>query len=252
MPLKKSLRSLNNVFTKLEKAQNTWDFTDFLKYRAKFEETINDVIEGWDDELSQLESNLSEKRQILQQPAYGEELKDALLAKDLPLEGDFPNYQLGPFELKLDKEIPLITFKFGRRTEKIRFFATDAVAEKISSQYKRIVNRPFNAGRFAKELRAAYEVANRLSFQNRNIQWGNVVSLKKVYDLLTLRGTTRREYPEPHYIYDLSRFRQSEMHFDNYRFELGTSRDVGRTYLLIDPDTRREIRISSLSIYEEV
>ena len=151
----------------------------------------------------------------------------------------------------MDTEIPLITFRFGRRAERIHFLATDAVAEKISSRYKSIVNRPFNAGRFAKELRAAYEVANRLSFQNRNVQWGNVVSLKELYKLLTLRGGSRREYPEPHYIYDLSRFRQSEMHFDNYRFELGTSREVGRTYLLIDPDTRREIRVSSLSIYTE-
>lgn len=251
MPLKRSLRSLNTTFTKLEKAQNTWDFTDFPRYRTKFEEIINDVIEGWEDELSQLESNLSEKQQTLQQPAYREELKDALLAKDLPLEGDFPNYQLGPFELKVDTENPLITFKFGRRAEKIRFLYPDAVAEKISSRYKIIVNRPFNAGRFAKELRAAYEVANRLSFQNRNVQWGKVVSLKTVYRLLTLRSGSRREYPEPHYIYDLSRFRQSEMHFDNYRFELGTSRDVGRTYLLIDLATRREIRVSSLSIYKE-
>ena len=252
MPLKKSLRSLNTVFTKLEKAQNTWDFTDFPKYRTKFKEIINEIIGGWEDELYKLDSNLSEKQQTLQQPAYREELEGALRAKNSLLEGDFPNYQLGPFELKVDIEIPLITFKFGRRAEKISFLNPNAVAEKINSRYKSIVNRPFNAGRFAKELQTAYDVANRLSFQNRNVQWGKVVSLKEVYRLLTLRIGSRREYPEPHYIYDLSRFRQSEMYFDNLRFELGASRDVGKTYLLIDPDTKREIRVSSLSIYKEV
>ena len=153
--------------------------------------------------------------------------------------------------MKVDIEIPLIIFKFGRKAEKICFLEPQTVAEKISSQYNSIVNRPFNADRFAKELRAAYEVANKLSSQNRNVQWRNVVSLKEIYRLLTLRSVSRREYPEPHYIYDLNRFRQSEMYFDNYRFELGTSRDVGSTYLLIDTDTRREIRVSSLSINKE-
>jgi len=78
-----------------------------------------------------------------------------------------------------------------------------------------------------------------------------VVLLKELYKLLTLRAMSRREYPENQYIYDLSRFRQSEMRFNGYRFELGPSREVGRTYLLIDPDSKREVRVSSLIIYKE-
>ena len=208
-------------------------------------------MESWKDGLFQLESNLSEKQQTLKKPAYSEELEGALRAKNLRLEGDFPNYKLGPFELKVDIENPLITFKFGRKVDKIYSLAPNTVAERICSRYKSITDRHFNESQFAKDLRQAYEAANRLSYQNRNVQWGYVVSLKEMYRLLTLRSVSRREYPEPHYIYDLSRFRQSGMYFDNYRFELGTSREVGRTYLLIDPDTRREIRVSSLSIYKE-
>jgi len=43
MPLNKSLRSLNTVFTKLEEGTKTWDFTDFPRYRTKFKEIINEV-----------------------------------------------------------------------------------------------------------------------------------------------------------------------------------------------------------------
>lgn len=251
MELKRTLRSLVSLIRKLEKAQNTWDFTDFAKNRTKFEERIKDVFEIWESELSRLEGNLSEKQQILQQPEYREELISALQAKDLPLEGDFPDFQLGPFRLKIETENKQIIFKFGRRTEKIRFLEPGVVADRISSRYNSILRRRFNANRFAQQLIVAYKVANRLSFQERNVQWGRVVPLKELYTLLTLRNESRREYPESYYIYDLSRFRQSEMRFNNYRFELGFSREVGRTYLLIDPDTRREIRVSSLSIYRE-
>ena len=91
MPLNKSLRSLNTVFTKLEEGTKTWDFTDFPRYRTKFKEIINEIIGGWEDELNQLDSTLSEKQQTLQQPAYRDELEGALRTKNLPLEGDFPN-----------------------------------------------------------------------------------------------------------------------------------------------------------------
>ena len=251
MTLKKNLVSLNNVFKKLEKAQNTWDFTGFPKHRAKFGELIGDVIENQEDELSQMESDLSLRKQVIHQPEYVEQFREALQAKDLPIEGEFPKYQLGPFELNVDTEIPLITLIFGRKSEKIPFLEPNVVAEKVSSRYKSIVNRTFNAARFAKELRIAYEVANRLSFLKKDISWGTVVSLKEVYRLLTLRSGSKREYPEPHYIYDLSRFRHSEMNFDNFRFSLGTSHEARSAYLLIDPDTRREIRVSSLSIYKD-
>ncbi|RLC36065.1 hypothetical protein DRH29_05280, partial [candidate division Kazan bacterium] len=217
-----------------------------------FESAIAALNDTWRKEIDRSEDELSSKRRMLQQPDYHDELVNALRSHDLPIEGDSPNYKIGPFELRVDTDTPLISFKYGRRAERIRFFEPGRVGIKISAIYKRIVNRHFNADSFARDLRTAYEVVNRLNSHERSVNWGRPVLLKEVYKVLTLRSGCRRDYTEVYFIYDLSKFRTSAMRFADYRFELGTSRDVRRTYLLVDPETHREIRVSSLTIHREV
>ncbi|MCD6578753.1 hypothetical protein J7L48_04710 [bacterium] len=249
--MKEYLKNCSRFFNGLQKAQKNWNIADFHKYRDKLENISKEMPRRTRDYLDQSDNNMAGNQKSFESASYQEDLEEAMRLKELPFEGEFPNYAIGPFKLEVAIPKHIITFKFGRKLKRLNFLEPNAVANAISSDYRKIVKRPFNADRFAKDLLEAYEVANRLIHRDKIVQWGNVVSLKELYRLLTLRAASRREYSENQYIYDLSLFRQSNMRFNGHCFELGTSREVGRTYLLIDPDSKREVRVSSLTIYKE-
>ncbi len=252
MTFKEILRSLNKTFKSLEKAENKWNFNDYDKYSDNLRKIGQDLLQTLEIYLSQLENDMKNNRKQVEGELYQTNLKDSISEK-LPIEikGSFPNYTIGPFKLVIDVPQNVITFRFSRKAKKIAFFEPKSVAKTIGMHYQKIVKRSFNAKRFAKDLRTAYTYCNRLAFQKKEVTLGHGVSLKEVYKLLTLSRMSKSEYPEEQYIYDLSKFRQSELCFDGYRFELGPSREIRNTYLLIDPDTNREIRVGSLIVYKE-
>lgn len=249
--MKEYLRNCSRFFNGLQKAQENWNITDFHKYRDKLENISQEMPQRIRDYLNQSDNNMADNRKAFESASYQEDLEKAMRLKELPFEGEFPNYAIGPFKLEIATPKYEIMLKFGRKTKRFNFLEPNEVANTVSSYYRKIVKRSFNADRFAKDLLKAYEVANRLIHRDKIVKWGNAVSLKELYKLLSLRAMSRREYPENQYIYDLSLFRRSDMRFNGHHFELGTSREIGRTYLLTDLDSKREVRVSSLIIYEE-
>lgn len=245
--MKEYLKILSRVFNGLQKAHKDWNFTDFDKYRDKLENISKEMPQKAKEYLVKSESDMKDNKKILESESYQADLEEAMRLKELPFEGQFPSYTVGPFKLEVNISKLEVIFKFGRKVKRFNFLKPDTVVDTVNLYYRKIVKRPFNIDRFSKNLLKAYQ----FFVNTKTVKWGNAVSLKELYNLLTLRAESRREYPENQYIYDLSLFRQSKMRFNNYRFELGTSREVGRTYLLIEPDSKREGRFSSLTIYKE-
>lgn len=137
----------------------------------------------------------------------------------------------------------------GRSTEKTGVFEPAALAAWVKSHYDKIARRSFNARRFFRELRAAYEVANRLQYGK--LLWGKAVSLKKIYELLTLRSETRGEYLEAHFVYDLARLRDEGLTYDSDSLEFGNTRNPKSSYLIPHLCSGREEQFSTLTIHRK-
>ena len=249
MELKKWVSSLSRTLAGLEKARDDWDFAAFQKFATALRENMRQISGCWEAEISRLEKELSERREHIRTPEYQGQLEDALRGANLPLKGEFPKYDVGPFRLVLDIKALSARLVFARRTEKTSGLAPAAIAKWVEKRYRNRVGRPFNANQFADDLLAAYEVANQLAFNRQKVWWGQPIPLRKLYKLLTLRRSGRTEYPEAHFIFDLTRFRKTDLVFNGRRFGFGTSRDVGQTFLLRDENGREE-RLSSLTIYD--
>jgi len=251
MSFKEYVEILGRVFNGLQKAQKDWNITDFHKYRDGLKDISQRLPQISRDYLSQSDIDMEANQKVFESASYQDVLEEAMRLKELPFEGKFPNYTIGPFKLEVATSKRVIIFRFGRKAKKLNSLEPNVIARTISSYYQKITRRPFSADRFAIDLTAAYEVANRLIYRDQIVHWGNAVLLKELHRLLTLRAISKREYSENQYIYDLSLFRHSEMNFNGYHFELGTSKEVGRTYLLINPDSKIEAHVSSLTIYRE-
>ncbi|MEN9240359.1 MAG: hypothetical protein Q6J68_06330, partial [Thermostichales cyanobacterium SZTDM-1c_bins_54] len=103
--------------------------------------------------------------------------------------------------------------------------------------------------RFCQELLSAYGLLNRLNNQSTDVKWGQSVSLKAIYELLTLRTVTRQDYSLVLFSYDLSQLRQQEqIRYQSYQLELAALRDPGANLVLINRQGQEE-RVGSLTIY---
>ncbi|MCG2790392.1 MAG: hypothetical protein L6305_01415, partial [Actinomycetia bacterium] len=68
----------------------------------------------------------------------------------------------------------------------------------------------------------AYQIINKLTFRNKDAIWGKAVKLIEIYNLMTLRRTTKQEYPKQFYQYELGLLKENlNLSFNGYRFEFG-------------------------------
>lgn len=119
----------------------------------------------------------------------------------------------------------------------------------VSGQYRRVIDSKFDAARFCRELISTYEMLNRLMLQKEEVVWGQSVPLKDIYRLLTMKQSTKQDYPEPLFIYDLARLKeQTEIRYDRYQFELEPSRNQASSFLLVNSQGQ-ESRVSTLAIH---
>jgi len=241
------LKKLAAVSKSVRKDLEVWNLYDIEKQNRKIQECIQQ-LHGQSDNLN---NQIQEVRKRLYQPKYAVDLENAMREKKLPIQGEFPSYTLGSCQLEFRKSTETMTLRYGDDVHEFPILEPTTIADEIRSFYDGIVNKPFNARYFAQDLLSAYEMANQAIYRKGKIQWGRVVSLKKIYHLLTIRRSSRKEYPEPQFVYELSRFRQSEMILNNYLFELSPPRDVSTAYVLQDLETGREVRVSGLTIYEK-
>jgi len=245
--LESPVRQLRKNLAGLKKAFDEWDFAGFRKFVTAFRESMRQIAECGPTELERLEQEIEEKQRRLETASFREDLERALREAKLPLQGEFPKYDIPPFRMEVDIATRSIRLVFGRRSKRSNSFAPDSLAKWVQKRYQAVVKRSFDANQFADELLAAYEVASELAY--RKVLWDRAVPLQRLYELLTLRGDSRTEYPLAYFAFDLARFRRSDMVFNGRRFEFGYSRDVGHTILVPDQDGRED-RLSSLTIYD--
>lgn len=236
---------------KLKKAGENWDFKSFEQNRTTLIEEM-ERLQKWQELVEDVGSHLRERKVTLSLETYRQELESALKEAELPLKGNFPHYSIIPFELELVLEEEIVFLRLGRKIEKTGFFEPHALSEWVKKRYTAIVKSSFNAKSFFRDLRAAYEIGNRLTYGTlggTKVLWGRAVDLKQIYRLLTLRQENRREYSQARFVYDLARLRAQGLIYDEYRVEFGYTKTAGGSFLIPNLATFEEERFSTVTIY---
>ena len=251
--LSNCIRRVSRTLTKLEKASSTWDFKSFDRICTAFEDEMSKLATSWQSSLSPTKKEVQNQRRGLVTPSYREKLEQAFGKASLPLQGEYPRYDLIPFSLQVDIENEVVCLKCGRRVERTTSLAPEAIVGWVQKRYKGMVGRRFNSKGFFKDVLCAYRIANRLAYSKGKgqEQWGRPVPLQQLYELLTLRGEGRSDYPKEHFVYDLTRLREAGLTFDPYKLEFGFTRDQPRAFIIRDLETGREDRFGSLTVHRK-
>jgi len=254
MELKKHITRAGRTITEIEKARKEWDFYTFDRLSGGLPDEISHLPEVCTREMESIRHEMERLRGELRDDGYREKLETALAAAGLSYEGTFPNYQIAPFKLNLDLSMGQVRLEFSRKRETKYKLEPSAVAQWVKKRHTALLKRPFQSKRFFENLLSAYKVANRLAYgrDKEEVLWGKPVQLAQLFELLTLRRETRKEYPKEYFIYDIARLRKEGLEQDGHRVEFGPSREAGRTFLVPSlGQTGNEERFSSLIIYKE-
>lgn len=244
-----TVNSLNKCWHVLRQTEATWNLKSAQQNIDKLRPVIESLARQWqaaDDQLLELSSSIKKQLGAL---AFAENLERELKASGVQFSGDFPQYFLPPFKLVIAVDNLEARLSLGRKIERTSELNPRQLAGWVAARYKKVLSRKFNAQAFMKDLLEAYRIANRLNFREKELAWGRAVPIMDIYDMMTVRQSSRQEYPRQFFVYDLGLLKESSyLELDGYRFELGFARNQSRAIVVVDSNGR-ESRISSLTVY---
>ncbi len=245
------LKQLTSRWANLKKARVDLNFKTVDQALEGVDENIKQLAISWDEHQTTIENTIQVERDFVLSTAYAPQIEKALKEAEVPIKGEFPNYEFPPFKLTFFCDSDYVKLAMGRRTQQSKALAPTAISAWVSKEYQRVVNSKFNAERFCQELLSAYEMLNRLNLKQDSVVWGHPITLKEIYKLLTLKQTAKQDYPEALFTYDLARLKeQFDISCDGYRFELVPSRNQSSGLLLVS-SKGQDSRVSSLIIYDK-
>ena len=245
------LKQLTRRWGSIKKAKQDLDFKTVVQALDGVDEDIRQLETGWGEHHTVIKEAIQVDREFVLSDAYPLEIEKAMNNAEIPIKGEFPNYEFPPFKLIFSLNNGYVRLSMGRRSLQSKTFAPSTLAAWVAREYQKVVNSKFNAEHFCHELLVAYEMLNQLNLKSDGVVWGHPIALKEIYKLLTLKQSVKQDYPEVIFAYDLARLKeQFEISYDSRRFELVPSRNQSSGLLLVS-SKGQESRVSSLIIYDK-
>lgn len=246
-----ALKQLTSRWANLKKARIDLNFKTVAQALEGVDENIQQLAVNWDECQTVIENAIQSDREFVLSKDYAPQVEKALQDAEVPIKGEFPNYEFPPFKLTFFCDSNYAKLAMGRKTQQYKALAPTAIASWVSKEYQKVINSKFNAERFCQELLSAYEMLNVLTLKKDAVVWGHPITLKEIYKLLTLKQTAKQDYPEALFTYDLARLKeQFDVNYNGYQFELVPSRNQSSGLLLVS-SKGQDSRVSNLIIYDK-
>lgn len=198
-------KKIAKMMAALERAISTVDLKGFEKIAPALETELQNAIAA----LPEARDKYKSLQTWIKSSEYPVALEQKMAEAQLKWEGSFPVYQIHPFKLELDVEGGSASLTFNRKTDKTPALDPSALTQWVAQKRKKLMETPFHSEKFCDSLLEAYKIANRLMFTEKKARWGKGVSLKRIYELLTIRPQGKKDYPKELFVYDLSRWKES-------------------------------------------
>jgi len=245
-----SIKEICKICGIIKKAIPFWDFNTLKTSIDNFDKNLITAGKEWEILKNTIIENIDNNSKKVGDKEYITDLNTSLKEQGLPLTGEFPEYLIPPFKLVINKEDLEIKLFFGRKSEKTTIMKPKEIAIWVFDKYKKITNKKFDTSGFMEELIEAYKRVNQITYREKEVLWGKAVKLLDIYDTLTIKRSTKLDYPKQLYMYDLAQLKEnSEMVCKEYKFEMGFARDQKNAIVIVD-SRGEESRVSSLTIYK--
>lgn len=244
-----AVSTLNKNWHSLRQTDKNWNMKSAQNNIDKLVPLFSDLQAQWQETSQRLADQIDTIKTHMHTTAYVDELETEMKATGIQFSGDYPQYFLPPFKLVVAVDSLEARLSLGRKNERTSELNPRQLAAWVAVRYKKVLSRRFNAAAFMKDLLEAYKFASRLNYREKEVVWGRAVPIMDIYEMLTIRQTSRQDYPRQFFTFDLGLLKEAaSLELDAYRFELGFPRNQSRAIVVVD-SSGRESRISSLTIY---
>lgn len=245
----KDLEKLHKLYVNLQAADKKHNFIlaasslqEFYGIQEDFWSKLNVYLGSIEQDMEDLKNNYADNLK------YSDYITSQLMAKDIPTERDGNNILVGPIEVSVHVDEYYLLLSIGRKKQRISDLEPMTVVRLIEGLYRKL-NRSFNSKLFFRQLLKAYDYLNTIKYSTKDVKYGFNISLKSVFDLFAL-SPMATGYKIDNFLWDLGRLISTGTVYDNYRLELGYTRDVGKMYL-IKALNGEERKASTLIIHKE-
>jgi hypothetical protein len=214
---------------------------DIMDLQEDFWDRISAYLENANPEIAALKEKYQDNQQ------YAEFLLPLLIAKNIPAELSDSTIMIGPMDIAIRVEEHYLQISLGRKKQVLSNLEPNIVVKYIENTYKKL-NSSFSANSFFKRLLRAYDFANTRMYFSKEVKYGYSVALKDVFELFTL-SPAASDYKIENFLWDIGRLCAAP-DIENYRFELGYSRDVHKMYI-IKTANGETLKASTLTIHKE-
>ena len=158
---------------------------------------------------------------------------EALAEEELPVEANYPVYEIFPFKVRVVPEQGLVKIN-----DKIkRTLRPKALARYLKQEIRRLNSLPFNGPRFLHALARAYDTKIHILTVTHKIELNEQeVLLKEIYNLLTPLPHQKKEYPLQMFAFDLHRLLKDNCTLtgDGRRLWIGNVRKNQQAMLILN------------------
>ena len=240
--LEKDIECLHVYRAKMRDAQKHWNIKQYEDARKEFDKALGKIAENQQLLADTEDKWLSDIQQQLQSSDYPQQIEKFLEENQISFSGRFPDYHIPPFKLSFDLSKNLVKLIMGRKPLQTHSLEPQQLVNWIVQHYRSVLSSRFASEQFCKEILSAYKY---LSQSN----WRRQISVKDIYQLLTIKKTTKQDYPESNFMFDLARLLQNPtIENEDCYFEFTAHKESKNNYFLTDPQGR-EKTIGLVSIY---
>jgi len=235
-------RLVKNI-AKLQKSSQDLNLKGYIESYSSFDGDLQTILELWNGHDESGHDLVAQANDWLTSTEYPQLLEASLRNLKVPFTGSFPDYEIPPFKLSIQVERRFAKLSMGKKSQQINVFAPEPLANWVSEKYQSLINSSFNSDQLCKDILEAYPYLS-------NKSWGVSVSLKDMYQLLTLRSNTKKEYPESIFMFDLGRLLESfKIEYKGYSFDFQPHKVANKNYAIIDR-RGKERQLGLISIYK--
>lgn len=241
-----TIRRLNRAWRSVQQSLRTGDVVSLPGNVTHVESQIYQLPES----ASSLASRASQYdiRGYLEN-GFDSDFRRACQAAELPLEGNFPRYNVFPVVIQVDVRNSSVLINRRRH----RGLRVSRMVEAIRAERNRLLNRSFNARQFLQDLSQQYDALVELESARHKVSFaGQELSLRAIYRRLTPMRQWRTQYPERFFSFELHRLIRSgeERAPDGRRYRLAPS-NVTRNNLRVLDASGRELQLGLISFRKE-
>ncbi|RDV83261.1 hypothetical protein [Ammonifex thiophilus] len=232
-----------------------------LAHQARLERALREgdleqaqrTIERYQAALTKQQEALSSLKEKLPAFAVSDYLRQgfdqgflsACRAQGLPVSGNFPDYEVFPFRVRVYPERGVI--EVNERI--LHMLRPRALAAYLKAEREKLYRAPFNAQRFIDTLARVYDILLAVKQTRLKVEFppGTSIPLADVYDQLVLHPGYKRHYSRGMFAFDLYRLLRSEIRraSDGRLLELGEPARRIKPIVIYD-EQGRELRFTSL------